>query len=116
MSSSATNSLPGIGTGRARPLSSLSPSSLRWNSTPVSLPSSDLTASGRHQGLQADAFLQRRLDLLGVGGHFAAGAPVEDGHVGDALLAHGHPGRVQGAVAAADDARPGPWPVPCAAG
>jgi hypothetical protein len=42
-SQSMTNSVPGTGAGRRRPEASGSPSAMRWNSTPMTLPASSVT-------------------------------------------------------------------------
>ncbi len=43
VSHSTMNSVPGIGSGRRRPCASGSPSFMRWNSTPLTLPFSPVT-------------------------------------------------------------------------
>jgi len=69
----------------------------------VALPADDLHRRG--QVVDLHAFLDRRLDLLFVRRHLAAGTAIDDGHHLGAL-AHGGSGGVDGRVAAADNHHP----------
>ena len=96
-----TNSLPGTGSGRRRPLSSGSPSRICAQRTPSTWPSPTI-ATGLTRKRISTPSCARELDLVLVRGHLVLGAPVEQQRdVGAEAL--GLDGDVDGRVAAADD-------------
>ena len=70
------NSDPAIGSGRRRPLLSGSPSSICWQTTPVSTPVLGDKTDGRGEDAQLRALLLGLVHLLGGGRHLGPGAPV----------------------------------------
>ena len=100
-STPSVNSDPSMGTGFFRPLRSNSPSFIRWQAMPVTLPFFSDDLDRRDEEFDLDPFLFGRHDLLDGRGHVLALATVEDGHIG--AEAGRAAGRVDGGVAAADD-------------
>ena len=95
------NSEPGIGTGRARPLSSGGPNSIRWQ-VRLSFPSCRSSRTGATRNSILNALGLRRLDFLHEAGHLAAGAAVEHAH-GFGAQPHGAAAGIHRRVAAAHD-------------
>ena len=102
MSQSITNSEPSIGTGRRRPESSGSPSSIRWQRRPrdpALLVAEHLER--RDQEVEEDALLLGVVDLLGARGELVVRAAVDDPGLGRPEPPR-RPDRVHRDVAAAD--------------
>ena len=90
-----------MGTGFFRPLRSNSPSFIRWQAIPLTLPLLPDDLDRRDEEFDLDPLLFGGDDLLDGRGHVLALAAVEDGHVGAETGRAA--GRVDGGVAAADD-------------
>ena len=91
----------GIGTGRARPLASGAPNSIRWQ-VRIKLPVLALQPHRGDEELDLDALGLCRFDFLHEARHLAAGAAVEHAH-GLGAQPHRAAAGVHGRVAAADD-------------
>ncbi len=91
----------GSATGRARPLASGGPNSIRWQ-VRIELPVLALQPHRGDEELDLDALGLCRFDFLHEAGHLAAGAAVEHAH-GLGAQPHGAAAGVHGRVAAADD-------------
>ena len=101
VSTGTTNSLPGTGSGRRRPLSSGAPSRISAQRTPSTRPS-PTNADGVREEADLDALVAGELDLVLVRRHLVLGAPVEqERDVGAEPLRLDRD--VDGGVAAADD-------------
>ena len=103
LSTGMMNSDPSIGTGRARPESSGSPSSILTHLSPVTQPSfvaEDLDRVG--QPVKLHTFLDRVLMLLDACGHFLVAAAVND-HALFSTDAQRDANRVHGRIASADN-------------
>ena len=102
VSAGTTNSEPSIGIGERRPDASGSPSLLRMNRTPVSLPSSPMSSIGLTRNSRLHALALGLAQLLLVHDELGAGPPVGDRHVLGAVAEAGARA-VHRRVAAADD-------------
>ncbi len=102
VSHSTMNSVPGIGSGRRRPCASGSPSFMRWNSTPETLPFSPVTMRVGAAWKMRRAPSSMASCASSAGRHVLEVAAVDEGHLGCAL-ADGGPRAVDGRESAADD-------------